>query len=293
MKNRLMKRGESSGRVDDNEETIKKRLQTFHDITKPVIDYYESQGKLKRVDSEKAPDDVFAQVQKILEGRDGEEDSEAAKKKAEEEEAARKKAEEEAKKKADEEAAAAAKKAKEEKEKEEKEKKEAEKKEKEEKEKKEKEEKEKKATEEKEKKAAEEKKKKLKEKMDKERKTKQAEAAKKLKDAQVVFVTGGPGSGKTTQCEKMSSEFGLTPLSSDELVRKEIESGSERGQYLNDLKQKGEQLPNEIVLDVLRDAMLAQAEKSNGFIIDDYPKKLDQGVEFDKNVSLSHLYSNF
>lgn len=70
MKNRLMKRGESSGRVDDNEETIKKRLQTFHEVTQPVIDYYDKQGKLKRVDSEKAPNDVFAEVQKILSGED-------------------------------------------------------------------------------------------------------------------------------------------------------------------------------------------------------------------------------
>ena len=70
MKNRLMKRGESSGRVDDNEETIKKRLQTFHEVTQPVIDYYDKQGKLRRVDSEKAPNDVFAEVQKILSGED-------------------------------------------------------------------------------------------------------------------------------------------------------------------------------------------------------------------------------
>jgi hypothetical protein len=66
MKERLMKRGESSGRVDDNEETIKKRLDTFHAVTQPVIDYYEKQGKLRRVNSEKAPDEVFAEVQKIL-----------------------------------------------------------------------------------------------------------------------------------------------------------------------------------------------------------------------------------
>ena len=43
MTERLLKRGETSGRVDDNEETIKKRLQTFHNQTKPVIDYYSKQ----------------------------------------------------------------------------------------------------------------------------------------------------------------------------------------------------------------------------------------------------------
>ena len=42
MTERLLKRGQSSGRVDDNVETIKKRLDTFHKHSKPVIDAYAS-----------------------------------------------------------------------------------------------------------------------------------------------------------------------------------------------------------------------------------------------------------
>ena len=41
MTERLMKRGETSGRVDDNAETIKKRLQTFHEHSRPVVCHYE------------------------------------------------------------------------------------------------------------------------------------------------------------------------------------------------------------------------------------------------------------
>ena len=66
MKKRLLHRGQSSGRVDDNEETIKQRLQTFHQVTTPVIDYYGKQNKLKKVDSERNPDLVFNDVEKIL-----------------------------------------------------------------------------------------------------------------------------------------------------------------------------------------------------------------------------------
>lgn len=51
MKRRLLARGESSGRVDDNEETIGKRLETFENQTKPVIEYYESKNKVKKVSS--------------------------------------------------------------------------------------------------------------------------------------------------------------------------------------------------------------------------------------------------
>lgn len=66
MKKRLLKRGESSGRVDDNEETIKQRLETFHKISTPVIDYYQKQGKLRKVSSENTPDLVFKDVEVIF-----------------------------------------------------------------------------------------------------------------------------------------------------------------------------------------------------------------------------------
>ena len=49
MKRRLQTRAETSERVDDNEETIAKRLETFENQTKPVIEYYESQNKVKKV----------------------------------------------------------------------------------------------------------------------------------------------------------------------------------------------------------------------------------------------------
>ena len=46
---RLLERGKTSGRVDDNEETIKKRLQTFHNQTRPVIDYFSEKNKVVKV----------------------------------------------------------------------------------------------------------------------------------------------------------------------------------------------------------------------------------------------------
>lgn len=49
MKTRLLGRALTSGRVDDNEETIMKRLKTFHDHTAPVMDYYAKQNKLQTV----------------------------------------------------------------------------------------------------------------------------------------------------------------------------------------------------------------------------------------------------
>jgi hypothetical protein len=67
MTERLVKRGETSGRIDDNEETIGKRLITFHEQTTPVLGYYGKQGKLVTIDAHRKPDDVFADVSQALE----------------------------------------------------------------------------------------------------------------------------------------------------------------------------------------------------------------------------------
>lgn len=49
MVQRLMKRGQTSGRSDDNEETIKKRLDLYYKATEPVIAYYEKRGIVRKV----------------------------------------------------------------------------------------------------------------------------------------------------------------------------------------------------------------------------------------------------
>ena len=66
MVKRLLDRGKTSGRVDDNMDTIKQRLKVFYDQTTPVIEYYKKKGKLGHVNSENDPNVVFAEVENIL-----------------------------------------------------------------------------------------------------------------------------------------------------------------------------------------------------------------------------------
>lgn len=66
MTKRLLSRGLTSGRSDDNEDTIKLRLQTFVKSTEPVIEYYQKMDKVRRVDSEKPADEVFEEVEAAL-----------------------------------------------------------------------------------------------------------------------------------------------------------------------------------------------------------------------------------
>ncbi len=62
MTDRLLERGKDSGRSDDNEESIKKRLVVYEQSTKPIIEYFKNQGKMRQVDSNRLPDEVFAEV---------------------------------------------------------------------------------------------------------------------------------------------------------------------------------------------------------------------------------------
>ncbi|XP_046430165.1 UMP-CMP kinase [Neodiprion virginianus] len=65
--NRCLLRGASgSGRSDDNEETLKKRFQTYQNSTIPIIKHYEAQGLAYKIDANKAADQVFEDVQKVL-----------------------------------------------------------------------------------------------------------------------------------------------------------------------------------------------------------------------------------
>ncbi|MDD3079303.1 MAG: adenylate kinase [Paludibacter sp.] len=67
--NRLLKRGETSGRSDDNMETIKKRLQVYETKTAPVSDFYKKLGKYSGVNGMGTIDEIFGRIAEILDAK--------------------------------------------------------------------------------------------------------------------------------------------------------------------------------------------------------------------------------
>merc|ERR1711939_980079 len=71
MQRRLLERGKTSGRSDDNAESIKKRFKTFVETSMPVVEYFEGQNRVVKVLATKTPDEVYKETREKLEQRLG------------------------------------------------------------------------------------------------------------------------------------------------------------------------------------------------------------------------------
>lgn len=65
---RLIKRGQQSGRADDNEETIKKRLVVYHSQTQPLIEWYKQEGLHHHINGLGTLERIFSDIQKVIDG---------------------------------------------------------------------------------------------------------------------------------------------------------------------------------------------------------------------------------
>ncbi|KAG3283404.1 adenylate kinase isoenzyme 5 isoform X3 [Ictidomys tridecemlineatus] len=110
-----------------------------------------------------------------------------------------------------------------------------------------------------------------------------------LRKCKIIFMMGGPGSGKGTQCEKLVEKYGFTHLSTGELLRKELASTSERSKLIRDIMERGDLVPSGIVLELLKEAMVASLSNTKGFLIDGYPREVKQGQEFGRRIRDPHL----
>ncbi|KAK4051427.1 bifunctional uridylate/adenylate kinase [Microbotryomycetes sp. JL201] len=111
-------------------------------------------------------------------------------------------------------------------------------------------------------------------------------------EATVVFVLGGPGAGKGTQCAQLVKEYGFVHLSAGDLLRAEQQrDGSSYGALIKEFITEGKIVPMEVTIALLRNAMQDAIEQGQGnrFLIDGFPRKMDQAIKFDESVCPSSL----
>lgn len=93
----------------------------------------------------------------------------------------------------------------------------------------------------------------------------------------VVFVLGGPGTGKGTMCELAESQLGWTHLSTGDLLRAERKAGGATADTIEELITAGKLVPNKIVMALLKNAMenVARTTGRNNFLLDGFPRSLN------------------
>ncbi|XP_011031636.1 PREDICTED: UMP-CMP kinase 3 [Populus euphratica] len=107
----------------------------------------------------------------------------------------------------------------------------------------------------------------------------------------VVFVLGGPGSGKGTQCAKIVEHFGYTHLSAGDLLRAEIRSGSENGTMIQNMIKEGKIVPSEVTIKLLQKAM--QDSGNDKFLIDGFPRNEENRAAFEAVTKIEPAFVLF
>lgn len=100
----------------------------------------------------------------------------------------------------------------------------------------------------------------------------------------VIFVLGGPGAGKGTQCENIVREFGYVHLSAGDLLREERQrSGSQFGEEIDTHIKNGTIVPVQITCSLLKRAM--ESSGKDRFLIDGFPRNQDNLDGWNKEMS--------
>ncbi|KAK9240417.1 adenylate kinase-domain-containing protein [Lipomyces kononenkoae] len=110
-------------------------------------------------------------------------------------------------------------------------------------------------------------------------------------EVKVIFVLGGPGVGKGTQCANLVRDYDFVHLSAGDLLRAEqAREGSEYGELISTYIREGKIVPQEITIALLRNAMQdAVKEGHSKFLIDGFPRKMDQAIKFEEDVAVSEF----
>src|SRR5213075_1131350 len=96
-----------------------------------------------------------------------------------------------------------------------------------------------------------------------------------------IILLGPPGSGKGTVAARLQQEFGLSHVSSGHLLRREVEQGSAIGERVRVFLEKGDLVPDRIVLQFMGEWMKS-APLDHGFLLDGFPRTLSQAKALDE-----------
>lgn len=91
-----------------------------------------------------------------------------------------------------------------------------------------------------------------------------------------VIMLAPPGAGKGTQGERIASRYGVPHISSGDIFREETARQTRLGERLRGYLEAGDLVPDDLVVSLIRDRVVAAAETSGGYVLDGFPRTLPQ-----------------
>ncbi len=107
-----------------------------------------------------------------------------------------------------------------------------------------------------------------------------------------VIMLAPPGAGKGTHGQWLTQQTGATHISSGDLLREEVASGSNLGRQLAEYTARGDLVPDDLIFKILMPAVIAAARENGGYVLDGFPRTMPQALRAAKLGAELGLTSN-
>ena len=104
-----------------------------------------------------------------------------------------------------------------------------------------------------------------------------------------LILLGAPGAGKGTQAELLCERLGIPTISTGNMIREALKSGTEMGLKAKAYIEAGQLVPDEVVIGIVRDR-LQKDDCKDGFILDGFPRTIPQAEALDRmGITIDHV----